>query len=305
MTKVCTVATLCNKLSLVLTRLFIHLGVVLIANFGLRGSTFPNMVAERAIPFTTTVQTLLKAELNTDCQIGATFGKAYCGVVGGVSRHEYAVLGPSVNLAARLMGNPENTGFLVDESVKEKAGSRRFRALPPVEAKGYKHPVPIFEPLLTPDPMRDRVAWKFVGREEELSQIVAVTDELLENGGPAKFILICGESGSGKSALCREASERIKASCARGEILHLNVGVTSHEGDVFVPFSIVRPLFLDILNYVYQIENPDAERQNLDGIVDADEIAELLQGTLAQEVASESLLNIYQRQNQQNYLCVC
>ena len=144
---------------------FSNLGVVLIANFGLRGSTFPNMVSERAIPFTTTVQTLLKAELSTDCQMGATFGKAYCGVVGGVSRHEYAVLGPSVNLAARLMENTHNTGFLVDESVKEKAGSRQFRALPPVEAKGYSHPVPIFEPLKTPDPMLEGVASKFVGRE--------------------------------------------------------------------------------------------------------------------------------------------
>lgn len=240
------------------------------------------------------MQTLLKAELNTDCQIGATFGKAYCGVVGGVSRHEYAVLGPSVNLAARLMGNPQNTGFLVDDSVKEKAGSRRFRALPAVEAKGYRHPVPIFEPLQTPDPMRDGVAGKFVGREEELSQIIGMTDELLENGGPAKFLFVSGEAGAGKSALCLEASQQIKATCARSDIPHLNIGVACHEGDVFVPFSIVRPLFLEILNYLFQIENPDAERQDLGELVDADEIVELLQGTLSQEDAPESLLHLVQ-----------
>ncbi|KAI2514028.1 hypothetical protein MHU86_412 [Fragilaria crotonensis] len=148
----CDVLVLLNDIMLIMTRELArfkgHLrqfivddkGVVLIANFGLRGSTFPNMVAERAIPFTTTVQTLLKAELSTDCQIGATFGKAYCGVVGGVSRHEYAVLGPSVNLAARLMGDPQNTGFLVDESVKEKAGRRHFRALPPSRGEGLQTP---------------------------------------------------------------------------------------------------------------------------------------------------------------------
>lgn len=302
----CDVLVLLNDIMLIMTRELArfkgHLrqfivddkGVVLIANFGLRGSTFPNMVAERAIPFTTTVQTLLKAELSTDCQIGATFGKAYCGVVGGVSRHEYAVLGPSVNLAARLMGDPQNTGFLVDESVKEKAGRRHFRALPPVEAKGYRHPVPIFEPLQTPDPLRDGVKGIFVGREVELSQIVAMTDGLVENGGPAKFLLVSGDSGVGKSALCRQASEQIKEACARNGIPHLNIGVASSEGDVFVPFSIVRPLFLEILNYLFQIENPDAERRDIGEIVDADEIAQLLQGTLAQEDAPESLLHLVQ-----------
>jgi class 3 adenylate cyclase len=41
----------------------------------------------------------LKSELKVDSRIGATFGKVYCGVVGGVRRHEFAVMGPAVNLA--------------------------------------------------------------------------------------------------------------------------------------------------------------------------------------------------------------
>jgi hypothetical protein len=35
---------------------------------------------------------------------GITSGKAYCGLVGSPLRHEYAVMGPSTNLSARLMG---------------------------------------------------------------------------------------------------------------------------------------------------------------------------------------------------------
>jgi tetratricopeptide (TPR) repeat protein len=250
------------------------------------------MVAERAIPFTTAVQTLLKAELNTECQIGATFDKAYCGVVGGVARHEYAVLGPSVNLAARLMGHPNNTGFLVDESVKEKAGSRKFRALPPVKAKGYKHLVQIFEPLQTPDPVWNDVAGQFVGRENELSQMVAMAEEVVEKGGPAKFFLVTAESGVGKSALCRQASKKIKEMCASREIPHLNIGTSCSEGDVFVPFSITRPLFLEILNYLHDIENPGAPPRDTTEIIGNDDIVAWLQGDLSQEDASESLLHL-------------
>jgi len=38
------------------------------------------------------------------CDTGITSGKAYCGLVGSPLRHEYAVMGPSTNLSARLMG---------------------------------------------------------------------------------------------------------------------------------------------------------------------------------------------------------
>lgn len=226
-------------------------GVVLIANFGLRGSTFPNMVAERAIPFTTTVQSLLRAELDTECQIGATFDKAYCGVVGGVSRHEYAILGPSVNLAARLMGNPKNTGFLVDLSVKEKAGgSRKFRALEPVRAKGYKRRVPIFEPLQTTEKTFKGLTGQFVGREQELNTLLSIAEDIVKNGGLNRLIIINGAPGSGKSALCLEASSQIKDMCLTQEVPHLSICTVCSERDTFVPFSVTRPLFLEILSYI-------------------------------------------------------
>jgi hypothetical protein len=92
-------------------------GLVIIANFGLRGSTYPNMVEERGLPCISNIKKLVKTELDLNCRIGATFGKAYCGIVGAVCRHEYAVLGSPVNLAARLMATKDNSGILVDEAV--------------------------------------------------------------------------------------------------------------------------------------------------------------------------------------------
>jgi Adenylate and Guanylate cyclase catalytic domain len=93
-------------------------GLVIIANFGLRGSTFPNMVEERGLPCISNIKKLIKTELELNCRVGATFGKVYCGIVGASNRHEYAILGSPVNLAARLMSTKDNNGILVDEAVK-------------------------------------------------------------------------------------------------------------------------------------------------------------------------------------------
>jgi len=68
----------------------------MIATFGLRGSTFPNLVAERALPATALIHNALQMELGIDSKIGASFGDVYCGPVGGIQRNEYAVMGVSV-----------------------------------------------------------------------------------------------------------------------------------------------------------------------------------------------------------------
>lgn len=51
--------------------------------------------------------------LDLTASIGITTGKAYCGFVGSSFRHEYAVMGPSTNLSARLMGKKD----YCDESI--------------------------------------------------------------------------------------------------------------------------------------------------------------------------------------------
>jgi len=122
-------------------------GVVLIATFGLRGSTTPNMVAACALPATQLVHDRLRDNLGIECCIGATYGPVYCGVVGGVRRHEYAAIGPNVNLAARLMASKQNKGILVSDKVKDASDLKyHFKSYGSVAAKGYANPIPIYEP---------------------------------------------------------------------------------------------------------------------------------------------------------------
>merc|ERR1712071_451176 len=169
-------------------------GVVLIATFGLRGSTSQDMIANRALPATKVIHKALLNELNVENRIGATLGQVYCGVVGGIQRHEYAVLGPSVNLAARLMASTQNPGILVDNEVRRVAGkSFVFNALQPVKAKGYTEKVRIFEPVGLSERQWKKADPHFVGRTKELKKILYAGKSILTYEDTPKFFLISGD----------------------------------------------------------------------------------------------------------------
>jgi hypothetical protein len=213
-------------------------GLVMIITFGLRGTTIPNMVSQRALPATIAIHNSLKLELGIDSRIGATIGEAYCGVVGGVKRHEYAVLGPSVNLAARLMASKINPGILVDNRVRMMANrSYAFNALPPVVAKGYNEPVPIFEPLSTLERYWGRVVANFVGRKSEIKTIMQFSSDMLRSQSPCRFVLLEGKSGMGKSTVIAHSIEHVRRSFSPKKNRLVVIKNVSKESDSLVPFG--------------------------------------------------------------------
>eukprot|EP01033_Poteriospumella_lacustris_P017757 gene17757-12721_t len=120
-------------------------GAVVIGTFGLRGS----MNSDNAAVAIDTARRIVERldELSVTASIGITSGKAYCGLVGSPERHEYAVMGPSVNLSARLMGKAGPGNILCDSEIRLRDRSHKFQSLGEVQAKGYTHPVPIFQPV--------------------------------------------------------------------------------------------------------------------------------------------------------------
>lgn len=221
-------------------------GVVLIGTFGLRGSTFANMVTNHALPATFAVHNALKNELHVENKIGATLGKAYCGVVGGVHRHEFAVMGAPVNLAARLMYSKNNNGILVDEAAQAHADSRYvFKRLPPVEAKGYDKPVIIFEPLHAVNNKKRGLTEGFVGREKDVTELTVVAKEIIDDPDASTVMaFIIGEPGIGKTALGLKVYEEMKhyASLHQQKIFFHRS--TSTESEQRVPLSSFRRIFL-------------------------------------------------------------
>jgi hypothetical protein len=186
----------------------------------------------------------LQAELDVDNQIGATFGSAYCGVVGGIHRHEFAVLGPSVNLSARLMCYAQNPGVLVDSRVRLKATKDySFNALMPVKAKGYAEPVPIFEPLSAAAKRWGKAIEDFVGRTIEVDAIVRLANDTAYSNGASKILFIQAESGTGKSTLILQAISKVRKICRKRIIITRNI---SNQGDRMIPFRFVIVLSIHV-----------------------------------------------------------
>ena len=120
-------------------------GTVAIGTFGLRGSRSEDNAAAALLTARIIVDSLQAVHVAS--QIGVTAGQAFCGLVGSLQRHEYAVMGPSTNLSARLMGKAASGQIICDIEVKKRDRTHDFEFVSEVVAKGYTNKVPTFCPI--------------------------------------------------------------------------------------------------------------------------------------------------------------
>ncbi len=76
-----------------------------------------------------------KTHFYTSFPTGITSGKTFCGLVGSTKRHEYAVMGPSTNLSARLMCKAPPNGVICDMMTRNRDRTHEFEKLADVVAK--------------------------------------------------------------------------------------------------------------------------------------------------------------------------
>jgi class 3 adenylate cyclase len=166
-------------------------GCVMIAAFGVpQASHADNHV--RAVETAISVRTLL-CNIACSCRVGITSGKVFCGLVGAKSRCEYAMMGSTVNLAARLMSGATYGEIIVSADVQlECTKSFAFRSLQPINAKGYEHPITVYSPeerlkvgFGRKNLSMERV--KFIGRETELKTLLSAFDAMADEGGHEDF----------------------------------------------------------------------------------------------------------------------
>lgn len=123
--------------------------------------------------------------------------------------------GDVVNTAARLeSAAPPGAVIVGPETYRLTKHVFGYRALPPIEAKGKKEPVPawIVEAEAVPRPASDELSASFVGRDRELLLLRTVWSQALEECQPHLITLI-GPAGIGKSRLAGEfRSEAVRAS---------------------------------------------------------------------------------------------
>ncbi|RYG70276.1 hypothetical protein EON64_00580, partial [archaeon] len=120
-------------------------GTVCIGTFGLRGSVNHDNAAAAIEAAHEIIGDLREHDIEVG--IGVTSGKAYCGLVGSLRRHEYALMGPSINLSARLMASAKAGHVICDINIRKGDRLHQYRAMGEVKAKGYAEPVQIFRPV--------------------------------------------------------------------------------------------------------------------------------------------------------------
>ena len=173
---------------------------------------------------------------------------------------DYVPVGHSINLAARMeqMASP---GSILITAHTEKLVAGYFALKPLGEAviKGVEQPLAVFEVIgVGEDRTRLEVAerrglTRFVGREQELTQMLrALEDALLGHG---QVIGVMGEPGMGKSRLFHEFRRRSSAAC-----LTLAAYSVSHgKASVYLPI-------IELLKSYFRIEPRDDERSRREKI---------------------------------------
>ncbi|NJM06010.1 AAA family ATPase [Candidatus Gracilibacteria bacterium] len=159
------------------------------------------------------------AEIGFTTAIGVTSGLAFCGSVGSATRRrEYSMMGPTVNLAARLMqaaaqlARDDGPQVFCDAATRQAAnGNLRFRDHAPLYLKGFASSTVVFQPLQqqgdAPPTASENAELPLLGRERERSFLLRELAKLTDHGSGA-VVLIEGEAGIGKSRLLADLVAR-------------------------------------------------------------------------------------------------
>jgi tetratricopeptide (TPR) repeat protein len=147
--------------------------------------------------------------------VGVNTGRVYFGPVGSSLHEELTVMGPVVNLAARLQGTAGAGEVIIGASTREHVRAAFDLHPLTLSIKGIDAPVAAFavDRLTTnPDKVRgiEGLTAGLVGRGEELDTLV----ETLDAG--SAVVAVVGEAGLGKTRLVRELRSQHSAIWVEG-----------------------------------------------------------------------------------------
>lgn len=145
------------------------------------------------------------AELGLGVTIGVNTGRVYFGPVGSSLHEELTVMGPVVNLAARLQGAASDGEVLVGAATREHIHATFDLSPRTLTIKGMDDPVEVYlvrRFAADPDKVRgiEGLTSDLIGRDVELAEL----DAALQTTTTA----VVGEAGLGKSRLLREYRAR-------------------------------------------------------------------------------------------------
>ena len=189
-------------------------------------------------------------------RIGINTGPLFAGRVGSPERYEYTVMGPAVNLAARLMSSGEEGDIVLSPGTRRAVErSIAVEPMPPLRLKGIAEPVPAARALRAYDVERvaalgDGAALPraaLVGRADELDHCLAVGRIALRGAGRA--LAVVGDAGIGKTRLMEELVGRLVMESVQPdgvpEFAPFSADCQSYEQRA--PYAAIRPLLREVL----------------------------------------------------------
>jgi class 3 adenylate cyclase/tetratricopeptide (TPR) repeat protein len=209
----------------------------------------PRVVGDDEQRMLLAVREVLEGDLPLPVQAGVNRGPVFTGEVGPAYRRWYAVMGDTVNLAARLMGKaPAGHLYATRDVLRYAKTSFQETAMEPFSVKGKSRPVQAWDvgpPIRTASEARIAVRLPLVGRDREMEVLRRAIDDARRGSGAA--VELVGEAGSGKSRLLAEAAE-----LADGErLVHATCEVYTRD----TPYSTWRDLLRQLLDLGW--DDPD------------------------------------------------
>ncbi len=181
----------------------------------------PRVVGEDEERMLLALRHIVEGDPPLPVRVGVHHGPVFSGQVGPIYRRWYAVMGDTVNLAARLGAKaPAGRIYATRDVLRRAKTSFAQTALEPFAVKGKSRPVQAWDvgpPIRGASDAAMRLELPLVGRERELAELRTAIDGARRGSGA--LIEIVGEAGAGKSRLVAEAGTfatgmvRLRATC--------------------------------------------------------------------------------------------
>eukprot|EP00834_Sanchytrium_tribonematis_P001964 NODE_53_length_30760_cov_1.203712.p5 type:complete len:641 gc:universal NODE_53_length_30760_cov_1.203712:23590-21668(-) len=177
-------------------------GAIILVFFGLPPLAHKND-ASQAIRAALEINTAF-ADIFENYSMGITTGVISIGGVGNSLRTEYALMGDSINMAARLMFlKSAHRSMLCDDRTKELCDNIEFEGMEPQKVKGKSYPINVYRPIRIKETLVESTSnFSFVGRKNEIEIIRDAIRKHSVLGHSHIALTIEGDTGTGVSTMC-------------------------------------------------------------------------------------------------------